>query len=233
MGTLLLNTSSRTKLTYNIGQIDVTEKESKSQRISSVCGQHKALQQANTTSAPPPPRRSPRLLRSTTQQAYQTAPSEPAVERVAGEAVEASEELALRADIGELPYEMRLAISPPSRVAAGVALNAPLVVTFDASKLRQRCDPTQEDDPDISGLFAFLSLVTEDRRQSLAPPQNQSVPDPQLMLGRKSDSVHLANPLDPDQEPEDDHFAWASFSDIAITRPGRYCFKISVIDLNR
>ena len=79
----------------------------------------------------------------------------------------------------------------------------------------------------------FLSLLSSDRRRSLAPPEPDK-PDPGVsMLGKRTDSVHLAAPMDTDQERQDDILAYASFPGIAITEAGRYCLKITVIDLNR
>ena len=139
----------------------------------------------------------------------------------AEEAIEDFDNVSSPKDIADFPYEMELAVGAPSRMAAGVALNAPLVVTFDASRLRGGRDAKQTEEPELSGIFAFLSLMSEDRREHIAPP------DDQLLRGKKTDSVHL-------QELEnDDTLAYAAFPNVAITKTGRYCFMISVIDINR
>ena len=148
--------------------------------------------------------------------------AEPLVEQV----VEVSEQ----AELQELII-MKLAIAPPKRVAAGVALNAPLVVTFDTSKLRGRRDRHQEETLEMSGFWAFLSLVSEDCGHSLAPPDKDLPPSQPLLLGKKMDSVHIVPPGA--QQEREDLFAYASFPNVAVTARGRFCLMVSIIDCNR
>jgi hypothetical protein len=118
---------------------------------------------------------------------------------------------------------MELATAPPRRMAAGVTLEAPLVVTFSTSTPRRR-ESTVNDPTNLSGVWAYVSLMNEDRSESLAPPQND------LLRGRTLDSIH---PITQRGGGQTQPFAYATFPDLSITRPGRYCFKVNVIDMNR
>jgi hypothetical protein len=125
--------------------------------------------------------------------------------------------------VDEHPYEMELAITPPRLIAAGVKLELPLVVTFRPSSVRRQVRGGREVS-DFSGVWAFVSLMTEDRRESLAPPQKD------LLRGHVSDSIH---PLEQEEATEGQPFAYAKFPELAITRPGRYCFRVNIIDMNQ
>ena len=118
---------------------------------------------------------------------------------------------------------MELAIRPPRRIAVGIKLETPLVVTFSASKLRKRAFVPGEV-KDLSGVWAFVSLMTEDRSRSLAPPQTD------LLRGHMADSIH---PITHDDGREEQPFAYATFPSLEITRPGRYCFRVNIIDMNQ
>lgn len=113
---------------------------------------------------------------------------------------------------------MELALAPPSRILAGIKLGAPLVVTFQASKLKRR--PASESDKDLSGVWAYVCLVNEDQSRILAPPRTD------LLHGEPAASIY---PLPESTGP----FAYAVFPGLAITTPGRYCFRINIIDMNR
>ena len=116
---------------------------------------------------------------------------------------------------------MELAVAPPRRIAAGVKLEKPLVVTFSVSKAKHRAFVPGTD---LSGIWVFVSLMTEDRRQSLAPPQSG------LLKGQTTDSIH---PIPREEVGEEQPFAYATFPGLEITRPGRYCFKVNIIDMNQ
>lgn len=118
---------------------------------------------------------------------------------------------------------MELAITPPRRIAAGVKLETPIVVTFSPSKLKKRALVPGES-KDLSGVWAFVSLMTEDRSLSLAPPQTD------LLRGHMADSIH---PIAHDDGREEQPFAYATFPGLEITRPGRYCFRVNIIDMNQ
>lgn len=123
----------------------------------------------------------------------------------------------------EFPHDMELAIKPPRRIAAGVKLENPLVVTFSTSRSKGRGNGIAEMQ-DVSGVWAYVSLVTEDQRESLAPPQKG------LLRGQTADSIH---PFHRDEVGDGQPFAYATFPDLAITKPGRYCFRINIIDMNK
>ncbi|KIX91916.1 uncharacterized protein Z520_12379 [Fonsecaea multimorphosa CBS 102226] len=121
---------------------------------------------------------------------------------------------------------MELAVAPPSRVAAGVTLRTPLVVTFSGRP--PRADDKREDGeaftlPDLSGIWVFLSLTTPDMQESLAPPRED------LLCGSRADSVHA---ICEEQEVERPTVAYATFPGLKITQPGSYRIKVNIIDMN-
>ncbi len=121
---------------------------------------------------------------------------------------------------------MELAIAPPSRVAAGVTLETPLVVTFTTSTPTDKGKHEHSQPlalPDLSGVWAFVSLTTPDMQESLAPPQTD------LLRGRTADSIH---PVYQQQDRESPTIAYATFPQLAITKPGQYRIKVNIIDMN-
>ncbi|EXJ94028.1 hypothetical protein A1O1_02421 [Capronia coronata CBS 617.96] len=120
---------------------------------------------------------------------------------------------------------MELAIAPPSKVAAGVSLHLPVVVTFTTAAALEEGTLEHESYalPDLSGVWAFVSLTTPDMQQSLAPPRTD------LLRGRTADSIH---PVHQDQEGDRPTLAYATFRELMITQPGRYRIKINIIDMN-
>lgn len=122
---------------------------------------------------------------------------------------------------------MELAIGPPPRVAAGVKLGTPLVVTFTTTSARdgeKQENADANEMPDLSGVWAFLSLTTPDTQESLAPPRAD------LLRGRTADSIH---PIHHEQEGQRPTIAYATFPELMITQPGRYRLKVNVIDMNK
>jgi hypothetical protein len=125
---------------------------------------------------------------------------------------------------------MELAIAPPPKIAAGVMLEIPIVVTFSAATSPEDGKQENQDgnEPivlgDLSGVWAFVSLTTPDMEQSLAPPRTD------LLRGRTADSIH---PINEEQDGERPTLAYATFSDIAISEPGQYRLKVNIIDMNR
>ena len=117
-------------------------------------------------------------------------------------------------------FVMDLAVAPPSKVKVGVALDTPLVVTLSAlsSQPHEVVDTTRQ--TDMSGIWAFLSLVTEDLR-SLAPPRVD------LLSGNLADAIH---PLLAPTEDQERPFAYVTFPDLTISEAGRYRFKVTLID---
>lgn len=123
----------------------------------------------------------------------------------------------------DAPFAMKLAIPPPERVAVGATFGVPIVVTFTAT------EPTRESEPDFdavsrtSGVWAYLSLMSEDRSQSLAPPNSD------LLQGQIVDSIH---PIMQAQEGDVQTIGYATFANLVVSEPGRYCFRVSIIDMN-
>ncbi|KAK5388379.1 hypothetical protein LTR20_004625 [Exophiala xenobiotica] len=124
---------------------------------------------------------------------------------------------------------MELAVAPPPKIAAGVILEIPIVVTFSAATSPEDGKQETQDgkEPivlgDLSGVWAFVSLTTPDMEQSLAPPRTD------LLRGRTADSIH---PINEEQDGERPTLAYATFSDIVISEPGQYRLKVNIIDMN-
>ncbi|KIW39091.1 uncharacterized protein PV06_08902 [Exophiala oligosperma] len=129
---------------------------------------------------------------------------------------------------------MELAIGPPSRIAAGVPIESPIVVTFAAAKPENYKTKDESDDDfedvegmmiaDFDGVWVLVSLTTPQMDQSLAPPRTD------LLRGRTADSIHA---ISQEQEGDIPTLAYATFTDIVITEPGRYRIKVYIIDMNR
>jgi hypothetical protein len=125
---------------------------------------------------------------------------------------------------------MELAVAPPPKIAAGVILEIPIVVTFGAATSPEDGKQENQDgkEPivlgDLSGVWAFVSLTTPDMEQSLAPPRTD------LLRGRIADSIH---PINEEQDGERPTLSYATFSDIVISEPGQYRLKVNIIDMNR
>lgn len=129
-------------------------------------------------------------------------------------------------------HDMELAIAPPARVAAGVMLDRPLVVTFSTSTPAVAEELIEEGTlekgqpmalPGLSGIWAFLSLTSPDMQESIAPPRTD------LLQGRTADSIH---PVYQEQEGEHATIAYATFPELVITQPGQYRIKVNIIDMN-
>lgn len=117
---------------------------------------------------------------------------------------------------------MKLAIQPPSKMVAGLILQHPVVVTFEVGKAGKD-EFDVETGPDITTSWVFLSLMSEDGTTCLTPP------DQDLLQGRVADSIHRVL-----GDSTGDHVivAYATFSNLVISTPGTYCFRVSIIDMN-
>ncbi|KAL2430087.1 hypothetical protein ABEF95_003284 [Exophiala dermatitidis] len=120
---------------------------------------------------------------------------------------------------------MELAVAPPSKIAAGRSLQVPVVVTFTTESPFGNRQTKQEkaELPDLSGLWAFVSLTTPDMQRSLAPPRRD------LLRGRTADSIH---PLQQSQEGEQPTLGYATFRELVITQPGQYRMRVNIVDMN-
>lgn len=108
-------------------------------------------------------------------------------------------------------------------MVAGTALKEPIVVTFEVGKA-EKGEFDVQTGPEITTSWVFLSLMSEDGSQCLAPP------DQDLLQGRVADSVHRV--LE-EHNGDQSIVAYATFSDLVIYKPGRYCFRVSIIDMNQ
>jgi hypothetical protein len=118
---------------------------------------------------------------------------------------------------------MQLAVASPDTLAAGVALTSPVMVTFEVSDEAKENDGEDQSSVDFSGCWAFLSLVSEDRKQILAPPRTG------LLEGTIIDSIHVP---DSSQDWASQIIGYAAFKDLKILEPGRYCFGVNVVEMN-
>lgn len=121
---------------------------------------------------------------------------------------------------------MELAIGPPSRMAAGLALQHPLVVTFTSANKEKGEDEEALRLHDLTGIWAFVSLTTPDMEQHLAPPRTD------LLRGQTADSIHPIQPIQQEQEGDPLALAYATFAGLIITEPGEYRLRINLIDMN-
>ena len=127
-------------------------------------------------------------------------------------------------EVNNSPYKMEMVIRPLSAIKPGVTMHPPVVVALKAQTSRGERDGIYRELGDVSGIWAFVSLVTEDGNQSLAPPRTD------LLLGRIVDSIH---PAFDNTNSEGPTVGYAIFPDLAIAEPGRYCLRISLIDMDR
>lgn len=122
------------------------------------------------------------------------------------------------------PYAMEMVLAPPRRIAVGETFGAPLVVTVSARRRRGRRASETQQISDLNGIWAFLSLITADGKESLAPPRHD------LLKGNITDTIH---PLSTVPQTDEDPFAYVTFPGLRINEPGRYRFKVNLIDTTR
>ncbi|MCJ1223495.1 hypothetical protein MMC12_000137 [Toensbergia leucococca] len=115
------------------------------------------------------------------------------------------------------PYAMSIMLQPPSRVRAGDLLSPPIFMNL-------RCRRAEYNPRDMvrdaESLWALACVVSEDGTTALAPPQSD------LLQGSMVDSIHpeISN-------AEASSLGYASFSNLAIQRAGRYRIRISLIGM--
>lgn len=122
---------------------------------------------------------------------------------------------------GGEPYQMAFVIQPRPSVRTGSTLFPPLIVAVQPRELKRHSDAREIGN--MGGVWAFASLVTDDATATLAPPRTE------LLIGRTADSIHIA-PSQPGSDHPDS--GYAVFSDLAITQPGRYRIRVSLIDMD-
>jgi hypothetical protein len=119
---------------------------------------------------------------------------------------------------------MDLVIRPVRAIRPGVVMHPPIVLALKAPASRSERARAYRDIGDVSGIWAFVSLASEDQSQSLAPPRND------LLIGSVAGYIR---PVPDESDPGDLTVGYAVFSDLAIAEPGTYCLKISLIDMDR
>ena len=119
---------------------------------------------------------------------------------------------------------MHLAVAPPETIVAGVAITSPVLVIFEVSDYASGSEGEDPASTDFSGCWVFLSLVAEDRKSNLAPPRQD------LLEGIIIDSIHQP---DSPQEGSSHIVGYAAFRDLKISEPGKYCFGVNIVDMNK
>jgi hypothetical protein len=122
------------------------------------------------------------------------------------------------------PYNMDLVIRPVQTIKPRVVMHPPIVLALKAPASQSGRNSARRDIGDVSGIWAFVSLVSEDQSRSLAPPRND------LLIGSVARCIR---PVLDETHPEDLTVGYAVFSDLAIAEPGTYRWKISLIDMDR
>ena len=110
---------------------------------------------------------------------------------------------------------MKLATQPPKRIVAETRLPDPLVLTFVVGSTDKPM-PGLSSVSDITEASIFLSLMSEDGKELRSS-----------LRGNYVDSVHR---IEQPQGEDAKVIAYATFSELAITQPGTYCFGINIID---
>ena len=106
---------------------------------------------------------------------------------------------------------MEFANPMPSRIAAGQAIEIPVVVLF-----RHKTKPA----PDMNNIWVFVSLINE---------ESGGAPQEDLLQGQRADSIHLLG----DENGKDGNFAYASFANLVVSTRGRYRFRMTAVDMKR
>lgn len=119
-------------------------------------------------------------------------------------------------------YTLELAVKPPTCVRPGMTMSLPIVVAVKVSAMKENgSGPTGGGD--MSGVWAFVSLVNDDDSAVLAPPRTD------LLLGRMAASVRAPSPR---AEPNRRIVGYAHFPDLRISQPGQYRLRVSLIDMD-
>lgn len=119
---------------------------------------------------------------------------------------------------------MEVILAPPAHVVTGSQFRSPFVVIFKTPGVNPNENAAENQRSSFCGWWAYLSLMNEDSSTSLAPPQTG------LLLGQP---VAAIRPLQTPIEDQNRAFAYASWSGVTITAPGRYCLKVNAIDMQR
>lgn len=116
---------------------------------------------------------------------------------------------------------MEIAVAPPRKISVGKVFDIPLVVII--SPLPDG-NHNGHHDQNVGDLWAYVSLISAESQICLVPPQEG------LLQGQRADSIH---PPSSSSEISNRIAGYAAFPDLKISEPGRYCFRINLIDMNR
>ena len=122
------------------------------------------------------------------------------------------------------PFRMHIVLRPRPATRPNVAMNPPFVIAVNAPTAASERELYGRGVGDVTGVWVFVSLVTGDGTQTLAPPRDD------LLLGRRADSIH---PVFEEPGPEEVTVGYAVFSDLSISEPGSFCLRASLIDMDR
>lgn len=119
--------------------------------------------------------------------------------------------MATKAEGRESPYQMNIAVQPPSESRPGDLLNPPIVVTLEEQRLQ---------DVDDANIWGLVSVVSADGLQALSPPQ------PNLISGTLVDSIHSVFSGQGRREHK-----FLSFPRVAINQTGKYRIRICLVKM--
>ena len=125
-------------------------------------------------------------------------------------------------EMAEELYIIELVIRPAASIRPGSPMSLPIVAVIKEASMKPD-DLGPRRSGDMSGVWAFLSLLTADSSEVLVPPQTD------LMRGRTAASVHAPTPQ---QEQDRSIIGYAHFPDLTITAGGQYRLRVSLIDMD-
>ena len=120
------------------------------------------------------------------------------------------------------PLTLELLIKPPSLLRPGISPALPIVVAVKPETGKENGVGTCGVG-DMSGMWALVCLLSEDGSEVLVPPQSG------LLTGRMVASIHAPSAQ---AEPNRQIVGYAHFPDLAITTPGAYRLRVSLIDMD-
>lgn len=123
-------------------------------------------------------------------------------------------------EIGEI--NMSLASTIPSQIVAGSVMDTPLIVLLHCGIRSSTA---------IGDILVFVSLVDADSdldSNSNSNSNSSTRERDDVLKGQRADNAH---PILGYLSERDDTFAYASFSNLLISRSGRYRLRVTAIDM--
>lgn len=120
------------------------------------------------------------------------------------------------------PLTLELLIKPPASLRPGISPNLPIIIAVRPETGKENGVGTCGVG-DMSGMWALACLLSADGTEVLVPPQSG------LLTGRMVASIHT-----PSAQAQLDRqiVGYAHFPDLAITTPGAYRLRVSLIDMD-